>query len=156
MSITDEIVLMKLGKIQQVATPSDMYRDPANQFVASFLGNPPIRFFSGEAESGAVRLAEGCTLRFRTDYTGPVTLGIRPEAWQLGKDVTAAVSGVEIRGREQFVSFPLLDGKGLAILDNDRVLAPGDTLGLTLSGRGTYLFHPETGVRLDEGGERHA
>ena len=156
MSITDEIVLMKLGKIQQVATPSDMYRDPANQFVASFLGNPPIRFFSGEAESGAVRLAEGCTQRFRTDYTGPVTLGIRPEAWQLGKDVTAAVSGVEIRGREQFVSFPLLDGKGLAILDNDRVLAPGDTLGLTLSGRGTYLFHPETGERLDEGGERHA
>lgn len=155
MSITDEIVLMKLGEIQQVATPSDMYRDPVNQFVASFLGNPPIRFFSGEAERGAVRLSERRTLRFRTDYTGPVTLGIRPEAWQPGEDVRVTVAGVEIRGREQFVSFPLLDGKGLAILDNDRVLTPGDTLGLALSGRGIYLFDPETGARLDEGGERH-
>ena len=155
MSITDEIVLMKQGRIQQNAPPAAMYRSPANQFVASFLGSPPICFFHTEAVDGAVRLSERRTLRFDADHTGPVVLGIRPEAWQLGDELHVTADHVEIRGREQFVTFSLLGGKGLAILDNEQAVSPGSPLGLALRGGALYLFDEQSGERLDKGGEGH-
>ena len=47
MSITDTIVLMKDGVLQQKEAPQEMYRKPANQFVASFMGTPPMGFLTG-------------------------------------------------------------------------------------------------------------
>ena len=155
-SITDEIVLMRKGVIQQVATPSVMYRNPTNRFVASFLGNPPICFFHVEAQQGAVRLSERCTLRFDVEHTGPAVVGIRPEAWRMGEDVVAEVKHVEIRGREQFVTFELLGDRGLAILDSDRDIQIGDKVGLTIGRPAVYLFDAESGERLDKGGVTYA
>ena len=155
-SITDEIVLMRKGVIQQVATPSEMYRDPANQFVASFLGNPPICFFQVETEHGVARLSERCSLRFDVDHTGAALLGIRPEAWRTGEDVEVEVKNVEIRGREQFITFELFGGRGLAILDNDSVIRPGDKVGLTIGRPAVYLFDAQSGERLDKGGVSYA
>ena len=96
MSITDEVVLMKNGVVQQQCTPQQMYLDPANKFVASFLGNPPIDFFTAPVRDGKLHLAEGFDIPVRTEARGDVCVGIRPECWGLGDGVCVTVLG----GRE--------------------------------------------------------
>ena len=85
MSITDEIVLMRTGVVQQQCPPQQMYLNPANRFVAGFLGNPPINFFRLDVCGGTVCLAEDYMLRVHGAADGPVLVGIRPEAWRLGR-----------------------------------------------------------------------
>ncbi len=90
MTMGDRIVVMKDGWIQQVDTPLNIYNHPANQFVAGFIGSPPMNFFKGKIakKAGAVLFDEG---QFRIALTGrtgekmaafdgqSVTMGIRPE-----------------------------------------------------------------------------
>ena len=54
MSISDQIVVMKLGEMQQMGKPQDVYNSPANLFVAQFLGTPPINVFQGEVKGGKI------------------------------------------------------------------------------------------------------
>ena len=56
MSISDEIVVMKLGEMQQMGRPQDVYNSPANLFVAQFLGTPPVNVFKGHARSAQADL----------------------------------------------------------------------------------------------------
>ena len=97
MSITDEIVLMRTGVVQQQCPPQQMYLNPANRFVAGFLGNPPINFFRLDVCGGTVCLAEDYMLRVRGAADGPVLVGIRPEAWRLGQGLRTAAEAVEMR-----------------------------------------------------------
>jgi multiple sugar transport system ATP-binding protein len=90
MTMGDRIVVMKDGVIQQVAEPLELYNRPANQFVAGFIGSPPMNFFSGniEAKSGglwfsgdgiSVRVDEQHAARLANVAGKPVVFGIRPE-----------------------------------------------------------------------------
>lgn len=56
-SISDQIVVMKDGSVQQTGRPQDVYDDPANLFVAKFLGTPPINVFSGRVSGGRLLLS---------------------------------------------------------------------------------------------------
>ena len=105
MSITDEIVLMRTGVVQQQCPPQQMYLNPANRFVAGFLGNPPINFFRLDVCGGTVCLAEDYMLRVRGAADGPVLVGIRPEAWRLGQGLRTAAEAVEMRGKDLLVTF---------------------------------------------------
>ncbi|MBR5220234.1 MAG: ABC transporter ATP-binding protein, partial [Clostridia bacterium] len=62
MSISDAIVVMKDGVVQQIGAPQDVYNDPCNLFVAKFLGTPPINVFSGTVRAGKLYLGEDCVL----------------------------------------------------------------------------------------------
>ena len=62
MSISDMIVVMKLGVVQQIGKPQEVYDDPANLFVANFLGTPPINVFSGRVEGGKLFIGNDCVL----------------------------------------------------------------------------------------------
>ncbi len=62
MSISDMIVVMKLGVVQQIGKPQEVYDDPANLFVANFLGTPPINVFSGRVEGGKLFIGDDCVL----------------------------------------------------------------------------------------------
>jgi multiple sugar transport system ATP-binding protein len=90
MTMGDRIVVMKDGVIQQVAAPLELYNEPANQFVAGFIGSPPMNFFPGRIEqqqggvffSGdafAVRADEQAASRLQPYIGKPVQFGIRPE-----------------------------------------------------------------------------
>ena len=107
MSITDEIVLMRTGVVQQQCPPQQMYLNPANRFVAGFLGNPPINFFRLDVCGGTVCLAEDYMLRVHGAADGPVLVGIRPEAWRLGQGLRTAAEAVEMRGKDLLVTFSL-------------------------------------------------
>ena len=149
MSITDEIVLMRTGVVQQQCPPQQMYLNPANRFVAGFLGNPPINFFRLDVCGGTVCLAEDYMLRVHGAADGPVLVGIRPEAWRLGQGLRTAAEAVEMRGKDLLVTFSLAGERARAILDITAGVAAGDAVELTLEPRLVYIFDPETGARLD-------
>ncbi|WP_410788255.1 ABC transporter ATP-binding protein [Kribbella sp. C-35] len=108
MTMSDRIAVMRDGVVQQCATPEEIYERPANRFVASFMGSPPMNFVTGElADVDGIRTfrspALTQTLRLPAEPTDPaVVLGIRPE------DVTLSTTPVDgHRPGKVFVSEPL-------------------------------------------------
>ena len=148
MSITDEIVLMKHGVVQQIADPHEMYLNPSNDFVASFMGNPPISYVDVQVKDGFAVLDNGMKLPYHTDYCGAAKMGIRPEAWAVGGDIGVKLTDVEMRGQDQVVSFALGKNRIRAILNAEEYVRSGQEIGLRLLEKRCYLFHPATGVRL--------
>ncbi|MDE7300350.1 MAG: ABC transporter ATP-binding protein [Lachnospiraceae bacterium] len=102
MSISDRIVLMKDGVIQQIDKPQEVYDDPVNLFVAKFLGTPPINVFDGRVESGRLFLGKEAVLDVAGVSDREVYAGIRPEGFWLREDgpLCCALSGVEVMGRD--------------------------------------------------------
>ncbi|MFQ5937107.1 MAG: ABC transporter ATP-binding protein [Acidiferrobacterales bacterium] len=125
MSMCDRIALMNDGRIEQVATPTEIYDRPNNQFVAGFIGNPPIAFYRGSAAEGRFQgeaLEFELPQRFKDLQAVSLTLGIRPEALQ--PDFTIAVEGrvafVEPQGRETLYDLQLSDGEVLRSIQPGR------------------------------------
>ena len=91
MSISDRIVLMKLGVLQQNDLPQNLYDQPANQFVADFLGNPPINNLRGVVKGGRFELEDGsascdCSLCAGAGEGRRVTLALRAESAVVGQE----------------------------------------------------------------------
>ena len=81
MSISDMIVVMKSGLVQQIGAPQEVYNDPANLFVAKFLGTPPINVFSGRVRGGRLFIGEDDVMAVAGVRDGEVNVGIRPEGF---------------------------------------------------------------------------
>ena len=98
MTLADRIVIMNKGAIQQVGTPDQIYSDPANTFVAGFIGAPPMNLIEGEARDGRFT-APGIVAPAPTALSGRVTLGFRPEDCSVGgTHLQGTVYGVEPTG----------------------------------------------------------
>ena len=104
MSISDEIVVMKFGLMQQIGVPQEVYDNPVNLFVAKFLGTPPINVFSGYIHDKGIYIGE--------DRIGDteledqeVTIGIRPEGFEICEDgkFNLHVQSVEHIGRDMSI-----------------------------------------------------
>ena len=102
MSISDMIVVMKDGVIQQIGKPQDVYDDPVNLFVAKFLGTPPVNVFLGRIEGGRLYIgsdviSEGCKAADQEVY-----IGIRPEGFVLNPQgaLGCRLGSVEVMGRD--------------------------------------------------------
>lgn len=150
MSITDEIVLMKKGIIQQQCAPIDMYLQPVNRFVASFMGNPPIDFFHFPIKDGRLILSESYALPIRTTASGTVLTGIRPEAWEPGPGIRVTIETLEQRGRDVLAGFTLTGAKGKALLSITDRVRTGDTVELSLKRKDLlYLFNEANETRID-------
>ncbi len=102
MSISDMIVVMKLGVIQQIGKPQEVYDDPANLFVAKFLGTPPINVFSGRVEAGRLYIGSDDVMAVAGVPDQEVTVGIRPEGFVPDEKGALAckLSNVEVMGRD--------------------------------------------------------
>lgn len=102
MSISDMIVVMKSGVVQQTGRPQDVYDSPANLFVAKFLGTPPINVFEGKVEGGKLYLGEDAVLPVPGVANQPVMVGIRPEGFVLDENgpLRCKLSNVEVMGRD--------------------------------------------------------
>ena len=105
MSISDFIVVMKLGVIQQIDEPQKVYEEPANLFVAKFLGSPAINVFDGEIKKGEL-LLNGKAIDKDPAYVGedrPVKIAVRPESFEYvekGANIPIKVTIVEQIGRD--------------------------------------------------------
>ena len=86
MSISDQIVVMKLGEMQQMGKPQDVYNSPANLFVAQFLGTPPINVFKGRVDGKKVYVGEDIVQELNEDLgQKEIWVAIRPEGFVLAK-----------------------------------------------------------------------
>ena len=102
MSISDMIVVMKLGVVQQIGKPQGVYDDPVNLFVAKFLGTPPINVLEGTVKDGKVYIGEDMVMEVTGVADQDVIIGIRPEGFELAENgaLECALSNVEVMGRD--------------------------------------------------------
>ncbi len=153
MSISDLIVVMKEGKVQQIDKPQAVYDDPVNLFVAKFLGTPPINVFAGAVQKGRLYIggedvmAAGC-------QDGPVTVGIRPEGFvpcEKGA-LGCAVKQLEVMGRDISLvcDHPAFTGETFrAIIDaEDMAQLQGSQVRFDLKPNKVFLFREDSGERI--------
>ena len=122
MSISDLIVVMNRGVVQQIGKPQEVYDTPKNLFVSKFLGTPPINIFDGRVESGKLYIGDDCVLDSCSAGDGEYYVGIRPEGFvpsESGK-LRASLRGVEVMGRDTSVIF---ECEGF---DTMRAIVPSD------------------------------
>ena len=105
MSISDKIVVMKLGEMQQMGAPQDVYNSPANLFVAQFLGTPPINVFKGFVKGEKIYVGEDCVGVAKGIADQDVHVAIRPEGFVLAKDsdkdvLHAECEMIQVMGRD--------------------------------------------------------
>ena len=102
MSISDMIVVMKDGIVQQIGKPQNVYDDPVNLFVAKFLGTPPINVFSGEVKNEQLYIGSEAVLSTPGVSDQPVHVGIRPEGFILKEDgpLSCDLVRLEVMGRD--------------------------------------------------------
>ena len=102
MSISDMIVVMKLGVLQQIGKPQDIYDDPTNLFVAKFLGTPPINVFSGRVAGGKLYIGDEAVLDVNGVEDKDVIIGVRPEGFVPDEKgaLSCELSNIEVMGRD--------------------------------------------------------
>jgi lactose/L-arabinose transport system ATP-binding protein len=156
MTLADKIVVLRAGNIEQIGAPLDLYDDPANQFVAGFVGSPKMNFLRAEvagvlAGKATVVLTGDKTVRMEVPLSDPsvtsgaeVTLGIRPEhfgeAGQGEADLTVAVDVAEHLGNTSYI-YANFGGEQLIIeRPESRNLGKTETLTVSLPAARTFLF----------------
>ncbi len=156
MSISDMIVVMKDGMVQQIGRPQEVYDSPANLFVAKFLGTPPINVFQGQVKGGTLYLDKDPVLEVSGAADGPVCAGVRPEGFLLRKDGTLGceLSGVEVMGRD----ISVVASNKASMMPTIRAIIGAENLAeisadasqvrFCLKPNKVFLFHPETEERI--------
>ena len=154
MSISDMIVVMKLGVVQQIGAPQDVYDNPGNLFVAKFLGTPPINVFEGKVEGGKLFIGDDAVLDVPGAADQDVFVGIRPEGFELNDNgaLSCRLSNVEVMGRDVSVvctheasENPIIR----AIVDADfGANLKGDTVRFSLKPHKVFLFNAEDETRI--------
>ncbi len=154
MSISDFIVVMKLGVIMQTGKPQWVYDDPANLFVAKFLGAPPINLFTGRVEGGKLYIGEEEALEVGDVEDQEVYVGIRPEGFILSPNgkLSCNVSGIDVMGRD--ISIVSTNGSSLnpvvrSIISADDIKnLSGEVAKFDLKQHKIFLFNKETEKRI--------
>ena len=105
MSISDMIVVMEAGVLQQIGKPQEVYDDPVNLFVAKFLGTPAINVFEGEIRNGMLCIGDEAVLKTNLREDRRVWTGIRPEGFILQEDgpFSCEMIRMEVMGRDTSV-----------------------------------------------------
>ena len=154
MSISDQIVVMKDGMVQQVGKPQDVYDDPVNLFVAKFLGTPPINVFSGSVRSGKLFVGEDAVMDAEGIEDQEVTLAIRPEGFEAGAEgvMNCDLTRVEVMGRDvsMVCNHSAFAGDSFRAIVSSEDLAhvSGTTVQFHLKKSKVFLFRPDDGQRI--------
>lgn len=157
MSISDLIVVMKDGVVQQVGQPQAVYDSPANLFVAKFLGTPPINVFRGQVREEKLFLNGVPILAVDGIADQSVTLGIRPEGFMLQEEgpLCCSLNRIEVMGRDISIvaSHPDCENGVLRAIVQAEQLPGGaaEEVRFALKPDKVFLFHGETGDRINFG-----
>ncbi len=149
MTLADRIVVLNDCKIEQIATPMELYTYPATRFVAGFIGSPAMNFLAGELSGTdadqVVTLGDDSRVSIRMDVpSGPYELGIRPEAVRVTDargDTGGKAAVVEHLGDRTLVYLQLSDGTQITAQDGGRSeVKPGDDIRLSFDTSQLHLF----------------
>ena len=158
LSMGDRIVVMRNGRIQQVGSPTELYEQPQNAYVASFIGSPPMNFLHGRVTGDDIVLADerttltvdgGARAALSRASDREITIGVRPEHIVFSDrpatgsilSIAGAVDTVEPLGHTTLVRAKLASGKRLSVLVADKVrLQEGEAVFATFAPDRLYLF----------------
>jgi multiple sugar transport system ATP-binding protein len=167
MSLADRIIVMNQGKIEQIGTPMEVYRESATRFVASFIGTPPANFFNVTIQkTGEQYAAVNPGIRYRippslTEAVAPwadkkITLGVRPEFITVSTDMRQTeghLCDTELEFVEPQGSFSILIAHAgadeIKIVSSDHMDLPeGRRVSLNVKDGLAMFFDPATGHRI--------
>ncbi|HEY9651523.1 MAG TPA: ABC transporter ATP-binding protein [Coleofasciculaceae cyanobacterium] len=161
MTMGDRIAVMNQGQIQQIAPPLELYNHPANQFVAEFIGSPPMNFIPVQIKAPLLihhaqfrlTLPDVWELVLKKYDGRSLTLGIRPEHLTVSppapKNLPVQVDLVEALGNDTYLSVSLTDDSTLQVrVPPDQFVQIGDRLWLSIVPEKIHLFDPKTGIAI--------
>jgi multiple sugar transport system ATP-binding protein len=159
MTMGDRVAVMRLGQLQQFASPTELYDKPDNVFVASFIGSPSMNRFDGTLENGGVR-AGGALLRPSDQQLraaqghGKLVVGIRPEHLSVGGsgELTVKVALVEDLGSDSFIYGSLADDpeSNVIVRSGRKHPSPGEVIKVGVDTTQLHLFDAGTGRRIGD------
>ena len=162
MTMGDRIVVMKDGYLMQSEAPLKLYGQPANKFVAGFIGSPSMNFLDVkvEVQDGIQFTNDHLHLKYPQaagngiqQYSGrQITLGVRPEHLELsapGEGIEALVDVSELMGSESYLYSSVGDSQFVARVQATHHQQAGDVLHFIPRFENLHFFDPETGVRID-------
>ena len=158
MTMADLIVVMRGGEIMQMGTPDAVYDQPANLFVADFIGSPSINLLAGEGADGGVRFGTALLpLPGRVEPGRKLVYGIRPVDIVIGDaaaphSVAAKVLLSETTGAETVVHVSLEDSEVRIVLPERRRFERGSKVGLTIDREKAMVFDPQSEARIEPDG----
>jgi lactose/L-arabinose transport system ATP-binding protein len=155
MTLADKIVVLRAGRIEQVGAPLDLYHDPANRFVAGFIGSPAMNFVAGTVADGKVRAPGLSAALLALPVALPeaghkVTLGLRPQHAALDLNgSTHRVDLTEALGGVSYVYLTAESGERVVVeAREDRPAPEGSRVGLIFKPDQIFAFDPDSGARL--------
>ena len=151
MTMADKIVVMNAGKVEQIGSPLDCYDNPANLFVAGFIGSPAMNFIPGRMNGNGVAVAPGIQFLIEgiagIDNGREVIVGVRPEHFAVAADgLPAEVVVVEPTGADTHIYCRLAGVEVSAVVRERHEFRPGE--GIRLAPQQTFLFDTASGSRL--------
>jgi multiple sugar transport system ATP-binding protein len=156
MTMADRIVVMNAGNVEQVGSPLELFDNPANLFVAGFIGSPSMNLFTGRlrlSRKPALVTEDGIELPMPKAHGlkdgHSIVLGVRPEHIGISKKgIPAVVTVVEPLGSETQI-FAKVGGQKIVMLAKERIpVAAGETVFVSLDQTNMHIFDAETGLRL--------
>ncbi len=151
MTLADRVVVMNKGRIQQVGTPTEIYDNPANTFVASFIGSPAMNLVEGRMANGVF---EGDGVRVAgldPQFSGNITLGFRAEDAAIAAgagQIAAPIYSIELLGEASMISWRLGGALVSVRAPKDYRAEIGETVHATIPADICHLFNTDTGLRL--------
>ncbi|MGF9693062.1 sn-glycerol-3-phosphate ABC transporter ATP-binding protein UgpC [Rhizobium sp. 0TCS1.26] len=158
MTLADRIVVLNAGRIEQVGTPMQLYRTPANLFVAGFIGSPAMNLIEGTIDGDndlpVVRLAEGAAITISPERKvkrgQSVKIGLRPEhmTTAAGDGISGETLLVEPTGAQTHVLFRFAGQQITAVVDGDHPARHGTPFHAGIDRNLVYVFDRDSGVAL--------
>ncbi|WP_075258918.1 ABC transporter ATP-binding protein [Herbaspirillum camelliae] len=150
MSMADQVILLREGRIEQDAAPADLYAQPATAFAARFIGTPPMNLLPLESHAEGLAIS-GSDVVLRDLGQAPLQLGLRPEHVRLAEasdsSVPAVVETVEYFGADTIIGARIGAASLLVRAPGQHRLAAGDRVRLAWDTRDQYFFDPASGLR---------
>ena len=153
LTMGDRVAVLHRGSLQQLAAPDEVYRRPANTFVARFIGSPAMNLLPAVLDEAVVHAPPFTFARTELPAFGdrPIEVGIRPEHLRLGLEpapAQAVVQLVEVAGNETFLYVESDGVELIARAGPDLRPTVGTTIGIDVPAHVVHLFDAETGVAL--------
>ena len=153
MTLADRIVVLNDGIVQQIGSPADLYRRPANTFVATFIGSPRMNILAGAGAGNRIEIAGAGSLANPIAIQGAVTVGIRPNGFEAvaepGEGLVGSLIGEEYLGAESYLHVRLGNGSMAVVqVHPDHGWNVGQRLTLKLRPSNLHLFDGQSGKRL--------
>jgi sn-glycerol 3-phosphate transport system ATP-binding protein len=157
MTLSDQLVVMNAGRIEQMGTPGDVYRRPQTRYVATFIGSPPMNILPGRVEAdGFVGVGNGrlsvTDMRSGLAAGSSIEVGLRPEDLRVGPagsgSVDLTVDFVEELGATQLFHGKIEGAEFVVQAPTGQIAADAKALSLSIDPVNVHLFDPQTGHRL--------